>query len=203
VTALSLRPNEGRSRRPLTRTQRVGQRGGEACPGEGQGPAAMAEGHRRSRRGLCVAEAPGNPAGVGVPDAPEDDRHGEVAGEEAGNRRQDHRDDDLLDDLLPLHDCPCGQWRAAETADERVRRRGREAEPPRHEVPAGAPTSAAPTSQRPSAPCGASMMPLPMVTATLVPKNAPTRLATAAMPSAIRGVGARVETDVATVFAAS
>jgi len=47
------------------------------------------------------------------------------------------------------------------------------------------------------------MMPLPMGTATLVPKNAPTRLATAAMLSAIRGVSARVETDVTTAFAAS
>ena len=39
--------------------------------------------------------------------------------------------------------------------------------------------------------------------ATLVPKNAPTRLATAAMASATRGVSARVDTEVAMAFAAS
>src|SRR6476469_370182 len=66
-----------------------------------------------------------------------------------------------------------------------------------------APTSAAPTRNRPSVPDGASMMPLPMVAATLVPKNAPNRFATAAMPSAMRGVRARVDTDVAMAFAAS
>ena len=66
-----------------------------------------------------------------------------------------------------------------------------------------APTSAAPTSQSPSAPRGASIMPLPIVLATLVPKKAPARLATAARPSAIRGVSARVETEVAIAFAAS
>ena len=66
-----------------------------------------------------------------------------------------------------------------------------------------APTRAAPTSQRPSIPSGASMIPLPTVWATLVPKNAPTRLATAAISSAMRGVSARVDTDVAMAFAAS
>ena len=52
-------------------------------------------------------------------------------------------------------------------------------------------------------PDGASMMPLPMVAATFWPKNAPNRLATAAMPRAMRGVSARVETEVAMAFAAS
>ena len=66
-----------------------------------------------------------------------------------------------------------------------------------------APTRAAPTSQSPSMPCGASMIPLPTVWATLVPKNAPTRLATAAIARATRGVSARVDTDVAMAFAAS
>ena len=47
------------------------------------------------------------------------------------------------------------------------------------------------------------MMPLPTVSATFVPKNAPKRLATAAMTSATRGVSARVETEVAIAFAAS
>ena len=66
-----------------------------------------------------------------------------------------------------------------------------------------APTRAAPTSQSPSMPSGASMIPLPTVWATLVPKNAPTRFATAAISRAIRGVSARVDTDVAMAFAAS
>jgi len=47
------------------------------------------------------------------------------------------------------------------------------------------------------------MMPLPTVWATLVPKNAPARLAIAAIPSAMRGVRARVDTDVAIALAAS
>ena len=66
-----------------------------------------------------------------------------------------------------------------------------------------APTSAAATSQRPSTPLGVSMMPEPMVLATLPPKKAPKRLAIAAMPSATRGVSARVETEVAMALAAS
>ncbi len=48
-----------------------------------------------------------------------------------------------------------------------------------------------------------SMMPLPMVWATSVPSMAPTRLNTAAMISAARGVSARVDTEVAMAFAAS
>ena len=47
------------------------------------------------------------------------------------------------------------------------------------------------------------MRPLPTVLATLAPKNEPMQLPTAAMPSATRGVSARVETDVAIAFAAS
>ena len=50
---------------------------------------------------------------------------------------------------------------------------------------------------------GASMMPLPTVLATLVPKKAPTRLATAAMSRAMRGVSARVDTEVAIALAES
>src|SRR5688500_19015547 len=66
-----------------------------------------------------------------------------------------------------------------------------------------APTSAAPQTGRPTLPVGGSTIPEPMVLATLVPKNAPTRSATAAMASATRGVSARVETEVAMAFAAS
>ena len=66
-----------------------------------------------------------------------------------------------------------------------------------------APSSAAPHRTRPSSPPGASMMPLPTVSATLAPKKAPKRLATAAMASAARGVRARVDTDVAIALAAS
>ena len=52
-------------------------------------------------------------------------------------------------------------------------------------------------------PVGASMMPLPTVVATAVPRNAPTKFITAAMISAVRGVSARVETEVAIALAAS
>ena len=48
-----------------------------------------------------------------------------------------------------------------------------------------------------------SMMPLPTVFATAVVTNAPARFASAAIRTAIRGVSARVDTDVATAFAVS
>ena len=60
-----------------------------------------------------------------------------------------------------------------------------------------APTRAAAQIARPVEPLGASMTPEPIVLATLVPKNAPNRFATAAIARATRGVRARVETDVA------
>src|SRR5690349_22763481 len=66
-----------------------------------------------------------------------------------------------------------------------------------------APTRAATTSHIPSTPSGWAMMPDPMVAATLLPKKAPKRLATAAIASATRGVSARVETEVAIALAAS
>jgi hypothetical protein len=68
-----------------------------------------------------------------------------------------------------------------------------------------APMTAARTMTRPLCPDASvmSMMPLPMVWATSVPSMAPTRLNTAAMIRAARGVSARVETDVAMAFAAS
>ena len=66
-----------------------------------------------------------------------------------------------------------------------------------------APTRADPTMIRPTMPEGGSMMPLPTVLATLVPMKAPKRLNTAAITSAIRGVNARVETEVAIALAAS
>src|SRR6266536_1887459 len=66
-----------------------------------------------------------------------------------------------------------------------------------------APTSPASTTPRPLVPAGGLITPLPTVAATLPPRNEPIRLPTAAMASATRGVGARVETEVAIAFAAS
>ena len=66
-----------------------------------------------------------------------------------------------------------------------------------------APTRPAPQIIRPTLPLGGSMTPDPIVLATLVPKNAPNRLATAAIARATRGVRARVETEVAIALAAS
>ena len=66
-----------------------------------------------------------------------------------------------------------------------------------------APMSAASTTISPGRPCGASMMPLPTVEATSVPRNAPTRFITAAISSAVRGASARVDTEVAMALAAS
>ena len=66
-----------------------------------------------------------------------------------------------------------------------------------------APMSPAAQMVRPTVPAGASMMPLPTVLATLVPRKAPKRFAMAAMPRAIRGVSARVDTEVAIALAAS
>src|SRR5665647_1679817 len=66
-----------------------------------------------------------------------------------------------------------------------------------------APTRAEPTMSRPMVPDGGSMMPLPTVLAILLPMKAPKRLHTAAITRAIRGVSARVETEVAIALAAS
>src|SRR5580765_730821 len=69
-----------------------------------------------------------------------------------------------------------------------------------------APISAAAQIARPSLPEGASMMPLPTVAATwpnFQTARPPIRLAIAAMIKAIRGVRARVETEVAIALAAS
>jgi hypothetical protein len=66
-----------------------------------------------------------------------------------------------------------------------------------------APTSADSTITRPCLPLGASMIPLPTVCATLVPRKAPTKFITAASSSASRGVSARVEIEVAIALAAS
>src|SRR2546421_10761986 len=66
-----------------------------------------------------------------------------------------------------------------------------------------APARPANTSPSPLIPLGALITPLPTVAATLPPKNDPTRLPTAAMASATRGVSARGETAVAIAFAAS
>src|SRR5436190_1948856 len=68
---------------------------------------------------------------------------------------------------------------------------------------AKAPKSAANTTTRLLGPGGSVMMPLPTVLATLAPKNEPSRLKTAAMPRATRGLSARVDTDVAMALAAS
>ena len=66
-----------------------------------------------------------------------------------------------------------------------------------------APISAHSTTTSPGTPPGASMIPLPTVVATAVPRKAPTRFITAAMISAVRGASARVDTEVAIAFAAS
>src|SRR5262245_1678017 len=52
-------------------------------------------------------------------------------------------------------------------------------------------------------PWGSVTSPEPTVVATLPPRNEPTRLPSAAMSSATRGVSARVETEVAMALAAS
>ncbi len=66
-----------------------------------------------------------------------------------------------------------------------------------------APIRAAITTTRPCSPLGVLMMPLPTVSATSVPRNAPTKFITAAIASATRGVSARVETEVAIALEAS
>ena len=66
-----------------------------------------------------------------------------------------------------------------------------------------APTSPDMTTTRCCGPLGASMIPLPIVCATPVPSSAPIRFMAAASSSAVRGVSARVETEVAIAFAAS
>ena len=56
---------------------------------------------------------------------------------------------------------------------------------------------------RPRPPVGASMIPAPTLWARWAPKQAPTKLAIAAIVNAIRGVSARVETEVAMALAES
>ncbi len=65
-----------------------------------------------------------------------------------------------------------------------------------------APTSPASTTTRPALPDG-GWITSATVFATCWPRRAPTKFMTAARPSAIRGVSARVETDVAIALAAS
>src|SRR5664280_2193969 len=64
-----------------------------------------------------------------------------------------------------------------------------------------APMRAEPTMIRPTMPDCGSMMPLPTVSATLVPMKAPKRLKTAAITRATRGVSDRAETEVAIAIA--
>ena len=66
-----------------------------------------------------------------------------------------------------------------------------------------APTTPAKTTPSAARPVGSETTPLPTVLATLAPRWAPMKLPIAAMPSAMRGVRARVETLVAMAFAAS
>jgi len=66
-----------------------------------------------------------------------------------------------------------------------------------------APTRPANTRPSPATPLAGLMTSLPTVAATWPPRNDPIRLPTAAMASAIRGVSARVETEVAIALAAS
>ena len=66
-----------------------------------------------------------------------------------------------------------------------------------------APMSAPAHTATPELPMGTSMMSAPMVCATRTPANPPSRFMTAASARAIRGVSARVDTEVAMAFAAS
>jgi len=66
-----------------------------------------------------------------------------------------------------------------------------------------APRTPANTTPRLSRPVGRVTRPSPTVFATLAPRWAPTKLPSAAMISATRGVNARVDTEVAMAFAAS
>ena len=71
---------------------------------------------------------------------------------------------------------------------------------PRHQVirfQPIAPMSAPAQTATPVSPTGISMMSLPIVSATRTPTNPPMRFITAASARAIRGVSARVETEVA------
>ncbi len=77
---------------------------------------------------------------------------------------------------------------------------------PRHQVSRFhrvAPRSAPAQIATPVAPMGTSMMSPPIVFATRTPAKPPTRFITAASPRAIRGVSARVDTEVAMALAAS
>ena len=77
---------------------------------------------------------------------------------------------------------------------------------PRHQVSrfqAVAPMRAPAQMATPVLPIGTSMMSAPIVSATRTPAKPPSRFITAASASAIRGVSARVDTDVATALAAS
>ena len=77
---------------------------------------------------------------------------------------------------------------------------------PRHQVimfQQIAPTSAPAHTATPAPPIGTEMMSPPMVCATRTPTNPPTRFITAARPKAMRGVSARVDTEVAMALAAS
>ena len=66
-----------------------------------------------------------------------------------------------------------------------------------------APTTPANTMPRPLMPAGGWMMPLPTVLATAPPRCAPAKLPSAAMIRPVRGLSARVETEVAIALAAS
>jgi hypothetical protein len=77
---------------------------------------------------------------------------------------------------------------------------------PRHQVSMFqqiAPTRAAAHTATPAPPMGTEMMSAPMVCATRTPANPPSRFMVAASPSAIFGVRARVDTEVAMALAAS
>ena len=98
-----------------------------------------------------------------------------------------------------------GERRTDEPADQGVRGGRRQAEPPGEQVPAdGADQRRRRRAPGPSVPGRRVDDALAdRSAATFVPKKAPTRFITAAMPSATRGVSARVETEVAMAFAAS
>ena len=94
-----------------------------------------------------------------------------------------------------------GERGTHEAANQRVGRAGRNAEPPREQVPEDA------TEQRADETCcvtkALSTSPLEMVLATARPKKAPSRFVQAASTMAWRGVSTFVPTTVAMEFAVS
>ena len=96
---------------------------------------AVPEGHGRRRHGLGVPEAARRRPGSRPAERPQDAGHQREPADQAEHRRHHHRDDDAVQDAVPLHRRAPGQRRPAQPADQRVRRRRRQAAPPGEQVP--------------------------------------------------------------------